>query len=202
MRKLFPILCIASVAAGCGSQPQNAFEPTTAPAIELRDARFLGHAPTAYTREVFCGQQEVAAWSVPAGQAGFMLLVARTGCGVILPLENEDEMIKMWPWLSEGHLTFGGDPVMIEAPLGTIWVRQFERNDQHCFFLRHGFGEQSIDTRLDFAEIHRRLFLRPVRRSEHEIGYRGFRPRPPGPLALHSCAHLRIVRFAFINAKG
>jgi hypothetical protein len=141
---LLSLLLLLSV-PGCGNLPQTKFAPATETSIVLNDDRFAGHAPSIAARDVFCGRQESVAWAAPDGVAHLLLMTANPGCGITDPLGPEDRLIKIWPWLSTGNLRFGGEPVMIESGMGSIWVRQFERDDRHCFFFQHSFGDLTND---------------------------------------------------------
>ena len=145
MRKLFVALVLLSGLSGCGNVPNTKFETVDETAIRLTDSRFAGIAPTMRARDVFCGRQELASWVGQEGVAQLFLLRADAGCVVDNTNKSEDELIQWFPWLTKGKLTYGGEAIMVDAPLGPIWVRQFQRDDRNCFLFRHNFGTIAAD---------------------------------------------------------
>jgi hypothetical protein len=145
MQKLFVALIFLSVLSGCGNVPETAFETVDKTTIRLADSRFAGVEPTMRARDVFCGRQELASWVGQEGIAQLFLNRADSGCVVNNTNTSEDELIQGFPWLTKGKITYGGEAVMVDAPLGPIWVRQFQRDDRYCFLFRHNFGTIAAD---------------------------------------------------------
>jgi hypothetical protein len=140
MAKLFAALVFLLVLSGCGNVPKTEFEIVDKTSIRLADSRFAGVEPTIRARDVYCGRQELASWFGQEGVAQLFLTRADSGCVVNNTNTSEDELIQWFPWLTNGKITYGGEAVMVDAPLGPIWVRQFQRDDRNCFLFRHNFG--------------------------------------------------------------
>ena len=174
MQKLFVALFLLLVLSGCGSVPKTKFEKVDKIAIRLADSRFAGVTPAMRARDIFCGRQELGVWFGKEGRASLVLIRADAGCVVNNTNASEDAFIKWFPWLTKGKLTYGGNAVMVDAPLGPIWVRQFQHDDRNCFLFRHNFGTISGDNEDASLDLIVGYFCGPANVPNTEDGIRQF----------------------------